>query len=69
VLGAFTRCGEPDVVRALLLERLRPLGVPMTAGAPLGHDEPNLAVPIGGAARLADGALVVDVRHGARSAR
>ena len=69
VLGAFTRCGEPAVVRALLLDRLRPLGVPMAAGAPLGHDEPNLAVPIGGAARLADGALVVDVRHGARSAR
>jgi muramoyltetrapeptide carboxypeptidase len=63
VLGGFTRCGEPAVVRALLLDRLGALGVPVAVGAPIGHDEPNLAVPIGAAARLVDGALTVDVRR------
>jgi muramoyltetrapeptide carboxypeptidase len=63
VLGGFTRCGDPAVVRALLLDRLGGLGVPVAAGAPIGHDEPNIAVPIGAVARLADGALAVDVRR------
>jgi muramoyltetrapeptide carboxypeptidase len=63
VLGDFTRCGDPAVVRALLLDRLGGLGVPVASGAPIGHGEPNIAVPIGAAARLADGALTVDVRR------
>lgn len=63
VLGGFTRCGDPSVVRALLLDRLADLGVPVVAGAPVGHDEPNIAVPIGASARLERGALVVDVER------
>ena len=61
VLGGFTRCGDPDVVRALLLDRLGGLGVPVVAGAPIGHDEPNLAVPIGATAHLDGPQLRVDV--------
>lgn len=60
VLGGFTRCGDPDVVREVLVDRLCGLGVPVVAGAPVGHDEPNLALPIGAQVRLAGGALMVD---------
>lgn len=63
VLGGFTRCGDPALVRAVLLDRLGALGVPMVAGAPIGHDEPNIAIPIGAPARLSGGALTVDVRR------
>lgn len=63
VLGGFTRCGPDGVVRALLLDRLGGLGVPVVAGAPIGHDEPNVAVPIGSDARLEGGALVVEVER------
>ena len=69
VLGGFTRCGDPAVVRALLLDRLGRLGVPLLAGAPIGHEEPNLAVPVGAPARLVDGALVVDVRRSGTAPR
>jgi len=52
VLGAFTDCGpEPDV-RALMADRLAPLGVPMVAGVRVGHDHVNLAFPLGVPARL-----------------
>lgn len=40
VLGEFTRCDPRDdgvTVEAVLRERLRPLGVPVLAGAPFGH--------------------------------
>lgn len=47
VLGHFARCAEPAEVRALLAERLTPLGVPMLWGVPVGHDDPNLAFPLG----------------------
>ncbi len=63
VLGGFTRCGDPAVLRATLLDRLAGLGVPLLAGAPVGHDEPNVAVPIGAAARVSGDALVVEVRR------
>ena len=56
VLGDFTGCGPPDVVRDLLVERLAPLGVPMLAGAPFGHERRNLAVPLGVPASLTAGA-------------
>ena len=61
VLGDFTRCGDPAVVRALLLDRLGALGVPLVAGAPIGHGEPNVAVPIGALAHLDGSTLSVEV--------
>jgi muramoyltetrapeptide carboxypeptidase len=57
VVGRLTRCGPEDQLRALLADRLVPLGVPLLAGAPFGHEPPNLAFPCGVPAELdaADG--------------
>ena len=38
---------DPERLRALLLDRLRPLGVPVAAGLPFGHAGPNVALPVG----------------------
>ncbi len=59
VLGDFTACGDAAQVRAVLLDRLRPLGVPIAAGAPIGHGAPNIAFPLGAPAALAAGALIL----------
>jgi muramoyltetrapeptide carboxypeptidase len=37
----------------IVVERLSGLGVPIVAGLPCGHEAPNLALPLGGRARLA----------------
>ncbi len=47
VLGTFTDCGPTDSVRDLVRDRLAPLGVPLLWGAPIGHDDRNLAFPYG----------------------
>ncbi len=52
VVGQLTDCGPPEVVRALLVDRLVPLGVPLLTGAPFGHELPHLAFPYGVPARL-----------------
>ena len=58
VLGEFTDCGpDPDGVRRLLADRLGTLGVPILADARIGHEDTNLAVPLGVRARIADGVL------------
>jgi muramoyltetrapeptide carboxypeptidase len=36
----------------ILLERLRPLGIPIVTGLPVGHGQPNLALPLGVLSRL-----------------
>jgi muramoyltetrapeptide carboxypeptidase len=36
----------------IVVERLGQLGVPIVAGLPCGHEAPNLALPLGGRARL-----------------
>ncbi len=54
-VGDFTDCGDPDLVRRLLLERLGGLGVPLVLDLPVGHGRVNLTVPLGARARL-DGA-------------
>jgi muramoyltetrapeptide carboxypeptidase len=51
-LGAFTSCGDPDQVHALLDARLAPLGVPVVHDLPVGHGPTNLPVPLGVPARL-----------------
>jgi muramoyltetrapeptide carboxypeptidase len=50
--GSMTRVtfgGEedPERLRALLLDRLGPLGVPVAAGLPFGHAGPNVSLPVG----------------------
>jgi len=58
VLGQFTDCGrDPAVVRDLLVDRLGALGVPVLADAPIGHEQTNIAVPLGVRARIAGGVL------------
>lgn len=49
VVGDFT--GTQDSVE-VIAERLEPLGVPMVAGAAIGHEALNLAVPLGLPVRL-----------------
>ncbi|RYP86042.1 DUF4031 domain-containing protein [Nocardioides guangzhouensis] len=57
VLGQFTDCRDPAAVRALLADRLGGLGVPLLADAAVGHEDTNLAVPLGVRSRIADGVL------------
>ena len=38
---------DPERVRALLLDRFAPLGVPVAAGLPFGHTAPNVPLPVG----------------------
>ena len=61
VLGDFTDCGSPAAVHDLALDRLGPLGVPVLAGVPFGHETRNLAFPLGVPAVLdaGDGTLVL----------
>ena len=48
-LSAITFGGaeDPERLRALLVERLAPLGIPVVAGVPSGHRLPNVTLPIG----------------------
>jgi muramoyltetrapeptide carboxypeptidase len=56
-LGRFS-WAEDDVLpgdftlEEILLERLRPLGIPIVRALPVGHGRPNLALPLGVQARL-----------------
>ncbi|MGH9246469.1 MAG: S66 peptidase family protein [Acidimicrobiales bacterium] len=61
VLGSWEECG--DDIEETLAERLRPLGVPILAGLPVGHGRPQLTMPLGIEATLdADRRLlIVDV--------
>ncbi|MBR7836032.1 LD-carboxypeptidase [Actinospica durhamensis] len=52
ILGTFTECGEPEQVDALLAERLGDLGVPILAGANLGHNTAMQTYPVGVRASL-----------------
>jgi muramoyltetrapeptide carboxypeptidase len=52
LLGTFTDCGDPVHVRRMLGERLGDLGVPVLAGADIGHGVDMQTYPIGVRARL-----------------
>ena len=52
VLGSWAACGEPAEVRALLVERLGPLGVPMLADFGFGHVASAPTLPLGVEATL-----------------
>jgi muramoyltetrapeptide carboxypeptidase len=43
----FGGTGDPARLRALLTERLAPLGIPVVAGVAAGHRGPNVTLPIG----------------------
>jgi muramoyltetrapeptide carboxypeptidase len=52
ILGTFTECGGPGEADRLLAERLGDLGVPVLAGADIGHNTAMQTYPIGVRARL-----------------
>lgn len=52
LLGTFEDCGPAEDVRALLADRFGDLGVPVLAGADIGHGVALQTLPIGRRARL-----------------
>jgi muramoyltetrapeptide carboxypeptidase len=52
VAGTFVGCGEPELIQAVLAERLGDIGVPMIAWANVGHGGYFQTFPIGVAAEL-----------------
>ena len=56
VLGAFTNCGSTEGLLEVCAAALEPLGVPVLAGLPLGHQPDNHTRPLGAWARLDSGA-------------
>lgn len=54
VLGYFSDYDKSDRPTAdeVLAEHFEPLGVPVVAGAPFGHEHPNLPLPMGATVRL-----------------
>ena len=56
VLGAFTNCGSTEGLLEVCATALAPLGVPVLAGLPLGHQPDNHTLPLGAWARLDAGA-------------
>ncbi|GAB2892708.1 LD-carboxypeptidase [Paraburkholderia jirisanensis] len=62
VLGDFVRCPLPPnadfTLHEMLVDLLEPLGVPVFAGLPIGHDERNYAWTYGADARIENDQLV-----------
>ncbi len=52
VLGSFRDCGDPDLLDEVFDDRLGRLGIPVISGFACGHDDPNLAFPLGVRATL-----------------
>jgi muramoyltetrapeptide carboxypeptidase len=52
VVGDFSESDDQGLAADVVLERLEPLGLPMVAGASIGHEDLNLAVPLGLPVRL-----------------
>ena len=47
VLGSWAACGDPAEIRALILDRLAPLGVPMAGDFGFGHVPSSPTLPLG----------------------
>ncbi|MFI5606622.1 LD-carboxypeptidase [Amycolatopsis sp. NPDC051903] len=52
VLGSWAACGDPEEIRALLLERLAPLGIPVLGDFGFGHVASSPTLPLGARASL-----------------
>jgi muramoyltetrapeptide carboxypeptidase len=52
VIGDFSEADDQGLVGDVVRERLEPLGVPMVEGAAIGHEDINLAIPLGLPVRL-----------------
>jgi muramoyltetrapeptide carboxypeptidase len=69
LLGSFSydagdKAESPTDVAALMTESFTPLGVPVLAGFPAGHERINLTLPIGGHVKLDADAGVVTLLEG-----
>lgn len=62
-LGSWEGCGPGEEVRALLLDRLGPLGVPVLDNLGFGHCVPTLTVPLGVPAVLDADAATLTLDH------
>jgi muramoyltetrapeptide carboxypeptidase len=47
ILGSFTRCGSDREIFEIVGDRFSDASVPILAGLPVGHTEPNLTLPLG----------------------
>ena len=61
-LGAWTDCGPLTQVRAMLADRLAPLGVPVAWGLTFGHCPGEASIPLGAPAELDADAGILRVR-------
>ncbi|MDB0544528.1 LD-carboxypeptidase [Ralstonia solanacearum] len=59
LVGSFTELGQhpedlvdPSVLHPLLRQTFEPLGIPVLAGWPSGHGDPNLTLPLGAQVRI-----------------
>jgi len=52
VFGTMHECGPEEEIRETILDCLGDLGVPIGFGAPIGHGDSHLAVPLGVSVRL-----------------
>lgn len=52
VLGSWRSCGDPEAIRALMLDRLGPLGVPIAWEFGAGHVPASPTIPLGARATL-----------------
>ncbi|MFD5247529.1 LD-carboxypeptidase [Amycolatopsis sp. NPDC058340] len=52
VLGSWKSCGDPEDIRALMLDRLGPLGVPIAWDFGVGHVPASPTIPLGARATL-----------------
>jgi len=47
ILGSFTDCGSEQEIFEIVADRFPDASVPILAGFPAGHAEPNLTLPLG----------------------
>lgn len=47
VLGTFDKCGKPETIDEIMRAHFSPLGIPVVAGAAVGHGVCNLTLPLG----------------------
>lgn len=60
-LGSWHRCGSPEDIRSVVIDRLGPLGLPLVWELGFGHGPLQLTVPLGAMATLDAGAATLTV--------
>lgn len=62
-LGSWHRCGTPEAIRDVVVDRLAPLGVPVLWELGFGHGPRQLTVPLGVPAELDADAATLTLAH------